>query len=277
MGILIHDCDPTLFCFYRDPDDSLALGFGIRTFTDDPKLMGITTVFGNAGIDTTFRTARRIVRVSHRDIPVLRGSPSRYAGGRINDAVRFIIYMAKEYGEIEILATGPLTNIASALILYPELQDCVRRILIMGGSLYRRGNIILVNAEFNFWADPRAAKVVVNTFKNVVIFPLDITMSVRWGRDIPYRLIHKNDRLAKYIGYGLRPWAIAWGILGGFNPHDTIAAVYLSNPNIYSGKYIRINITKIGETVETATGKRVYVVLNVGKKKLKNTFFGAFS
>ena len=276
MGIIIHDCDPTLFSLYRDPDDSLAIGFCVRRFVDDPLIVGITTVHGNASIKTTYRIARRIVKVSGSKISVYMGSSSSRSLGKTNKAVEFIISSAKEYGEIEILATGPLTNIASALLLYPELQDRVKRITIMGGSLFRRGNIYIFDAEFNFWANPVATKIVISKLKNIVLAPLDITMKIKWGRDVVEGLIQKRDKLARFLGHGVKPWSIVWSFVGGFNPHDTITAIHLYEPQIYCGKIISIDVFRFGKVNVSKKGKKVYVLLDMDGEKLKTTFLDAF-
>ncbi len=276
MVVILHDCDPTLFCPHRDPDDSLAIGFGLRGFSDDSMLAGITTVYGNASIEKTFRTAQRIVRVSKSRIPVRRGAGSRADLGHMSDATMLIMSMAREYGEIEILATGPLTNIATALLLYPELQDHVRRIVIMGGALFRRGNMVLFDAEFNFWMDPLAARIVIRKIRNIIIAPLDVTLRVRWGMDISRRLIRKRDRLARFLGYGIRPWSIVWSLVGGFNPHDTIAAIYMYEPKIYHGIWMGVEIGHMGKTIATERGKKVFVLLDLDKERFKEIFLEAF-
>ena len=77
------------------------------------------------------------------------------------DAVDFLISMANKYpGEITLLAIGPCTNIARAILEDPSFPSKIKEIVYMGGSFYQEGNASAV-AEFNWWADPDSAKMCV--------------------------------------------------------------------------------------------------------------------
>lgn len=93
-------------------------------------------------------------------------------------AVDAIVELSEFYkGELEILAISPLTNIALAYLKDPELVDKIKAIYIMGGTIYGRGNITPI-AEFNFWVDPDAAKIVLNAgFKKVYLVPWEVAVS----------------------------------------------------------------------------------------------------
>ncbi len=91
-------------------------------------------------------------------------------------AVDFIIETINAHpGEITLLAIGPLTNIAMAIRLRPEIETKIKRIVIMGGNVYAPGNTT-PHAEFNVWFDPEAAKIVLNSqIPQKILFGLDIT------------------------------------------------------------------------------------------------------
>lgn len=79
----------------------------------------------------------------------------------IDGAVDFLIEMADRYpGELTVVAIGPLTNIARAIMKDPTFPSKVEEMVYMGGSFYLPGNSSAA-AEFNWWADPDAAKVAV--------------------------------------------------------------------------------------------------------------------
>ena len=79
----------------------------------------------------------------------------------IDGAVDFLIEMADRYpGELTVVAIGPLTNIARAIMKDPTFPSKVKEMVYMGGSFYLPGNSS-ASAEFNWWADPEAAKVAV--------------------------------------------------------------------------------------------------------------------
>src|SRR5579872_2929687 len=80
-------------------------------------------------------------------------------------------------GEVTILAIGPMTNIALALRLKPEIETKIKRIVFMGGNLRVGGNASS-SAEFNFWFDPEAARIVLRSrIPQKVMFGLDICNS----------------------------------------------------------------------------------------------------
>ena len=68
---------------------------------------------------------------------------------------------------------GPLTNVAMALRIQPEIAQKIEKIYIMGGGWHEMN--ITPAAEFNFWIDPEAAKIVVNSGVEIVMVPLDAT------------------------------------------------------------------------------------------------------
>src|SRR5699024_7182499 len=79
----------------------------------------------------------------------------------IDEAVRFLVETVNQNpGEVTIVAIGPLTNIARAILLDPEFSMKAKQIVYMGGSFYLPGNSS-ATAEFNWWADPEAAKIAV--------------------------------------------------------------------------------------------------------------------
>jgi len=82
--------------------------------------------------------------------------------------------IAKQPGEVTILALGPMTNVAMLLRLHPDLESKIKRIVFMGGNVHVPGNASPA-AEFNFWFDPEAAQIVLRSrVPEKIMFPLDI-------------------------------------------------------------------------------------------------------
>jgi purine nucleosidase len=189
---IILDCDPGI-------DDALAIAFAHGH--PDIDLVGITTVAGNvslakttanalavseyigaAGTPVTAGCAGPLLRPAYdaRDVhgesglggavlPPAAGSPAP------GHAIEYIIDTVRAApGQITLVATGPLTNIALAVKREPRLADWVREFVIMGGSA-GRGNVTPA-AEFNIWADPEAAAVVFRAGWTVVVLGLDVTL-----------------------------------------------------------------------------------------------------
>ena len=280
MAPLIFDCDPTIFYSYRDVDDSLALGYAIRKYVGEPNLIGVTTVFGNNAVDLTYRDALKVVEASGEDIPVFKGASSRNDLGKPNEAVEFMIEASREYGEIELLATGPLTNVATAYTMDDEFVDRVRRIVIMGGAVFVRGNVSKFDAEFNFWSDYVAASIVIKSFKNVVLVPLDITTKVSWTVETLELLRDSEDPLASFLYDAALPWAERCSSTGGFHPHDVVAAVYLLRDDLYFTRRIRITVNtkgyRKGKVLVDPQGREVLMLEDLEKEKFLEEYLSAF-
>src|SRR5689334_14084125 len=189
---LVLDSDPGL-------DDAVALHYLLAR--PEWQLVAYTAVGGNVPVDITFRNARALAAAYgiDRDVPVYRGAGrpiSRVAigsdfhgptglGTRIlpdstapepgTGAVLELLRLSRVHeGELTVVATGPLTNIAVALILDPGFARRVARLVFMGGAARVPGNVTTV-AEFNVWADPDAADIVVASGVPYTMVGLDVT------------------------------------------------------------------------------------------------------
>ena len=98
-------------------------------------------------------------------------------------AVDFIIEQVKKYpGEVTIAAIGTCTNLALAVRKAPEIVPLVRRVIYMGGSFFKPGNITPA-AEFNWWADPEAARIAVRSpFKEQIAVGLDASEKITFKK-----------------------------------------------------------------------------------------------
>ena len=162
-------------------------------------IVGLTVTSGNVSLNHTLRNTLGLCEAINMDVPVYKGATAplveqaRYAdefhgnngfgGYEFNeikkqpesmpawDAIRY--YAEKYDGELEILSLGPPTNIAIALLKYPELNTMIKRIVFMGGSL-TTGNTEPLS-EFNFWCDPHATQVVFNSNISMQMVGLDVT------------------------------------------------------------------------------------------------------
>jgi purine nucleosidase len=101
-------------------------------------------------------------------------------------------------GEVELVATGPLTNLALALGLLPELPNLVRGVTIMGGAALAPGNVTPL-AEANIWCDPEAAYAVFAADWRLTVVPLDVTMRTLLSEGDRQRLLGVGG-IAGYVG-----------------------------------------------------------------------------
>ncbi|KAJ1118749.1 hypothetical protein NDU88_006936 [Pleurodeles waltl] len=171
-------------------DDAQALMIALAEPTVE--ILGITCCFGNTTVENVCRNVLHVLDVCERTkIPVFPGASSSLLGGvnptfvhfgsdglgdagetanvglehlQKEHAVNAIIRIINEHvGEISLVATAPLTNLALAVKLDPELPKKLKNLYIMGGNLEGKGNTT-VCAEFNFYLDPEAAQIVLNEF-----------------------------------------------------------------------------------------------------------------
>ena len=166
-------------------DDTIALLYA--ALHPDVRLIGAGAVWGNVAVEIAARnTAHALAMAGLGVLPVATGAAGPLAGGPVDygyfvhgddgqgnagdptfsaelvsrSAAEQIVGLAQAHpGEIEIVAVGPMTNVALALGLCPELPSLVRGLTIMGGAAFAPGNRTPV-AEANIWHDPEAAKAV---------------------------------------------------------------------------------------------------------------------
>jgi purine nucleosidase len=201
---ILLDCDPGI-------DDALAIVFACGH--PGLELCGVTTVAGNVGLAQTTANALSVLDFTGRpDVPVAAGSavpllrPHRDArhvhgesglGGAQLPPPRarpvdvpatdlIIDIVGSSPGEIILVATGPLTNIALAVRRQPELIRQVADFVIMGGSA-ARGNVTPA-AEYNIATDPEAAAIVFGAGWRVTMVGLDATLQARADRAVQERL-----------------------------------------------------------------------------------------
>jgi inosine-uridine nucleoside N-ribohydrolase len=103
-----------------------------------------------------------------------------------------MIELSYKLEKINILTIGRLTNIAVAYMIDPTIVNRINKIVIMGGSYKFNGNSS-AGAEFNFFADPIAAKIVINNFKNVMIYPWEPCEIYKFNNSVIEHCIHDNN------------------------------------------------------------------------------------
>ena len=197
MRKVVWDMDPGI-------DDALALILALKS--PEVRVAGITTVAGNAPVETASTNARRVLEyLGAANIPVALGAASplnrpledalSYHGsdglGNCSlpppklplqplEAWDFLVQSVLDApDEVILVATGPLTNVAYAFELQPKLPELLNKLVVMGGAYgltpYGKGNCTPF-AEFNIWQDPEAAHLVFNSGADIFAVGLDVTM-----------------------------------------------------------------------------------------------------
>ena len=273
---IILDCDPGM-------DDALAIVFACGHPGLD--LCGVTTVAGNAALERTTANALSVLEFAGRPgVPVAPGSavpllrpetsarhvnseydlsraclPPPRARPLAAGATDLIIdTIGAAPGEITLVATGPLTNIALAVRRQPALARQVADFVIMGGSA-GTGNATPA-AEFNIATDPEAAAIVFAAGWRVTMVGLDVTLQARAGRAVQERLaglgrLGSDLLLPALGGYGraddttvrqLTPAGLADGAGDGPAVHDVCALVLVAQPGLFGCHPARVEVETAG-------------------------------
>ncbi|MBW3084185.1 Pyrimidine-specific ribonucleoside hydrolase RihA [Austwickia sp. TVS 96-490-7B] len=238
-------------------DDCVAILVGLL----DPQadLQAITMVAGNVGFDRQVKNAWMTLSVAGKlgDVPVYLGCRRPLmrewvsaedvhgdgSGGLSMDddgchpedehAVDALIRLAAEHaGELTIVAIGPLTNIASAVVKDPQFVANVKRLVVMGGSNNARGNITAA-AEFNLYVDPEAGRIVCEAgFTDLVFVPwAPLTLrDATFGRDALARIDALDTPLSRFftrIVSATLAYDESVGIPGSTHPDSLSAAIVL--------------------------------------------------
>jgi len=187
-------------------DDAIALVMAVNS--PELQLEAITTVAGNARLADTTRNALRLLSYLGRpDVPISKGADrplkvkNRFAyhyhgpGGLTTRlptttskpvearAAEHLLSAAEQAGgELEIIALGPLTNVARAISRGPNQMRRVKHIYVMGGAVEVAGNVT-PSAEFNIYADPHAASIVFDSGIPITLVGLDVGDAVGFDRD----------------------------------------------------------------------------------------------
>jgi purine nucleosidase len=259
--LILLDCDPGI-------DDALAIAFAAGH--PGVELAGITTVAGNVGLSRT--TANAIAVASFAgvgSVPVSAGSvgpllrpaldardvhgetglggavlpdPGREPGpGHAVDSI--VRTIADRPGEITLVATGPLTNIALAVKREPRITEWVKSFVIMGGSA-GRGNVTPA-AEYNMWADPEAASIVFGAGWTVHMIGLDVTLQARATPDVQQKMAGLGELGSRLLLPALAEYVSS---TEGAYPavHDVCAVVYVAEPSLFGMRPARVDVETTG-------------------------------
>ncbi|MBC9177498.1 nucleoside hydrolase [Pseudoroseomonas ludipueritiae] len=268
MRRIIIDTDP-------GKDDAVAILLALAA-PEELELVSITTVAGNVPLSRTTANALALLELGGRaGVPVFPGCarpmirlpitaehvhgetglqglvlPEAQAPARPQHAVDHLIeaLLREPAGSITLCLLGPATNLAMALVKAPEIAPRIGEVIWMAGARSEGGNVTPA-AEYNVYADPEAAAVLLDSGVPLTMLPLDLTHQVLMTRD---RLL----ALRKVDTAAARAVAVMFGDADG-NPqrerekdgiplHDPCVIAHLLDPTLFTGR--RINVA-----VETAS------------------------
>jgi len=254
-------------------DDAVAIALASRL--PDLDLIGVTTVAGNVDVvRTTENSLRVLAMLGYDSVPVYRGMnrplarayhdasefhgvsglgdaefPPSQVSVQAETAPEFIVRSVRERpGEITLIPVAPLTNIAVALALEPELPRLVKRVVIMGGAFLCPGNTTRY-AEYNIWADPEAAAIVANSGLPITFVGLDVTHKAPLRKSLWSTLVGREGIESKMV-YALCQRTFVTRGKDEFPLHDPLAVAVAAFPDL-------VTTEPWGVTVETGIGDQM--------------------
>jgi inosine-uridine nucleoside N-ribohydrolase len=256
-------------------DDAIAILLALRS--PELKVEAVTAVSGNVPLAFTLPNSLRLVEIAGRtDVPVAGGAATplvrrlvtaSYVHGNnglggvefpepklkpveepADQLIRRIV--SSSPGQITIVGVGPLTNVATVLKSDPALATQIKEIVVMGGSL--TGGNVTPSAEFNFYVDPEAARIVFDSGVPLTMVGLNVTQKVLLGESqLAVLEAAKNpasQAAAKILRSTLEHLRKGRGIsVKSMAMHDPLTVAHLIDPTILTLKDYFVEIETTGE------------------------------
>ncbi len=260
---IILDCDP-------GHDDAAAIM--LAGASPGIELLGITAAAGNQTLEKTVKNALGVCQLLGINVPVYAGCPRPLVRGGVaapeihgesglegaklpplirkaesTHAVQYIIdTLLRSDGDIILAVTGPMTNIAAALILEPRIAPKIKEMVFMGGA-FGLGNVTPA-AEFNIYADAEAAKAVFSSGIPLTMAGLDVTRMVLCTPGVMERMERAGTKASKLfcetMGFANKAHKRIYGSEG--SPlNDPVVIAYIADPKVLKVKpmYAEIDIS----------------------------------
>ena len=261
---IIIDTDP-------GQDDAVAILLALAS-PEEIELLGITCVAGNVPLPLTAKNARIVCELAGRhEVKVFAGCDrpmqrklvtAEHVHGKTGldgidlpdpvmplqdgHAVDFIIDTLRREpeGSVTLVPIGPLTNIATAFERAPDIIARVAEIVLMGGAYFEVGNITPA-AEFNIYVDPEAAAIVFGAGVKLTVMPLDVTHKALTTR----ARVEAFRALPGKVGPAVASWTDFFERFDkekygseGAPLHDPCTIAWLLKPELFSGRFINVEI-----------------------------------
>ncbi|EOV8089326.1 nucleoside hydrolase [Providencia huaxiensis] len=269
---VIIDCDPGNGVVGANVDDGLALALAIAA--PEIKLEMITTVSGNTPSEIGFDVASHLVNSLGENIAVYRGASSALVETSApwrelldngaeraqlkhlwdglpsvpslptsipEAALRIGELVCQNPKQITIIAIGPLTNIAIAMQLFPDMAQNVAEIVIMGAVFNVPGYL----KDTNFGIDPEAAYAVLNSGANLTLVPMDVTVQTQMVHEDLDKLAQIDTPLSRFLEATMRPWmdySRATRHLAGCWIHDVLTVAWLLDKRLVTHEQKHVGI-----------------------------------
>jgi inosine-uridine nucleoside N-ribohydrolase len=287
-----------------DPGIDDAIGILLALVSPEFAVAGITTVAGNIGLDMTTRNAGRLLAFAGRnDVPVFQGAaaplsrpgpeplsihgedglggaslpePSRAPESR--PAIEWLadLLLDQPEGAVDVLALGPLTNLAKLFLSRPEAAQRIGRIIAMGGAIREPGNIG-PRSEFNLASDPEAAATILGSGLPLVLIPLDVTRRVRATRDFAVSLRASGRPTASMIADLIGAYFVTSTERESRPLHDPCVMLFALAPELFRIESLRLSVStatseEAGALAVGGEGAPVQVAMSVDAPAVLDLF-----
>jgi inosine-uridine nucleoside N-ribohydrolase len=254
---VVIDTDPAMGVLGGDPEDAWAVIMALNSPELD--VAAVTVVNGNVPVGLGYQNARHLLGLLGRaDLPLAPG-PARPLMPHRTDQLRWQrareqlprIVPPSDHTVVRprapqlladtvlagdepatLIAIGPLTNLALALLAEPRMVQAVERVVIMGGTGREPGNVTPA-AEFNFWCDPEAAAIVLAAGWPITLVTLEVCHRVRVTRDA-FASVDGASPLSRFVHDACAPWLEVHEARGeeGFPLFDTLTVASVLEPKL---------------------------------------------
>ena len=245
---------------------------------DQLDIKAFTSVCGNVTLDKTSQNTRNVVSYLGSDLPVAKGAEkpleheltvAKSHGntglgdvvlpasphGFLEEPAWEVIYRhaLSEKGQLQLLAVGPLTNLAMTITRHPDIVPLIRKITIMGGGIW--GGNMTMTSEFNIYNDPDAAKIVFDSGIEMTMIGLDVTLKPKlpdWVVDEAAAVKTPYGDLVSRIFDFMKRRKIE---IGGDDPnlHDVIALASIVRPDLITTKDFYMTVETEGTVTRGMT------------------------
>lgn len=270
---MIIDTDPAMGTLSSDPEDGLAILYALAS--PDVTVEGLTLVQGNVPVSHSWPNVRHLLDLAgHAELPVhvgataprrpeLRKTQTAWLHHREHmeqivptpdlpdpSATAFLCETVLDSpGEITLVAIGPLTNVAAAIEADDRFAGALAGVVSMGGTVAVPGNITPA-AEFNYWMDPEAARIVFDSGIDLTMIGLDVCHRTSFERDGVAAVRASGTQLAAFVVETSESWI---GVMSsasdgaGLHLYDSLAVATAIEPDLCTYRRALVEI-------ETGTG-----------------------
>lgn len=267
-----------------DPGHDDAIAWVLANSRQELVILAVTTVGGNQTLAKTTYNAGRVMSLIGLDVPRAAGrakpllcdlivAPGVHGVTGLDgpglpepardiveeEAVELMARLLETSDEpIVLVPTGPLTNIASLLLLRPDLKEKIKHIYMMGGGI-TKGNWTAA-AEFNILVDPEAADIVFRSGLPITMAGLDVTEKALVHPEAIERIRSVGNEIARIVAGWLEFFYQFHQPLGyeGAPVHDAVAIVAIVRPDLLTMCEMYVEVELIGEYTRGATVGDIY-------------------